>query len=96
MSKAKQKSAEYFSVIGKQNLVDRFIELKRHRDVIEAELKAITDTVINNPEGYQSFQVVQGKRSYVPVDVIKAHVGQEWYENNTITAATRPYIKIKA
>lgn len=96
MTKAKQISADYFDAIGKQKLVDRFIELKRHQKMIEAELKAITDTVINKPDSYVEFTVVTGKRSYVPVDVIKDHVGEDWYAANTKVVETRPYLKIKA
>ena len=88
----------YLKAIGQVNprkLSARWIELKRHRELIDAELKAISEAVINNPEQHDEFKVIQGKRSYVPIDLIKAHVGQEWYDANTITKATAPYIKIR-
>ena len=96
MTKAKQISADYFDAIGKQKLVDRFIELKRHQKIIEAELSAITNKVVNKPDSYVEFIVVTGKRSYVPVDVIKEHVGEAWYAANTKVVEKRPYLKIKA
>jgi len=96
MTKAKQLSAEYFDATAKQKLVDRFIEFKRHKRMIEAELDAILEAVISNPEAYEEFTVVRQNNSYVPKDVIKAYVGEEWIAENTVTAPKKPWLKLKA
>ena len=86
---------EYLEAISKQAIPARFMELKNQIKVLEAELKAISDKVINSPDQYSMFNVVRSTRSYVPVDTIKAYVGEEWYKENTITSETKPYIRLK-
>ena len=96
MTRAKQVSAEYFETIGKQKLVDRFIELKRHQKMIEAELASITETVASSPSKYDEFTVVRQSRKYVPTDTVKAYVGEEWWAAHQVEAQSKPYLKIKA
>jgi hypothetical protein len=94
MTLAKIKT-EYLEAISKQAIPARFMELKNQIKVLEAELKAISDKVINSPDQYPMFNVVRSTRSYVPIDTIKAYVGEEWYTQNTIISATKPYIRLK-
>ncbi len=86
---------EYLEAISKQAIPARFMELKNQIKVLEAELKAISDKVINSPEQYSMFNVVRSTRSYVPIDTIKAYVGEEWYTQNAIVSETKPYIRLK-
>jgi len=86
---------EYLEAISKQAIPARFMELKNQIKVLEAELKAISDKVINSPDQYPMFNVVRSTRSYVPIDTIKAHVGEEWYTQNAIVSEKKPYIRLK-
>ena len=94
MTLAKIKT-EYLEAISKQAIPARFMELKNQIKVLEAELKAISDKVINSPDQYPMFNVVRSSRSYVPIDTIKAYVGEEWYTQNAIVSETKPYIRLK-
>ena len=75
---------------------DEWLTLERDRKMIEARYAALKKRIIAGDYADQfTVTKVQSARTYVPLDIIKAHVGQEWYDQNLIPVAPTTKIEPK-